>query len=87
MNAKQSCFQRYIYLFDSPAKKLVYRCLLFQVFAIKEGVSYRIRIDFMVQREIVHGLKYLQKTKRVGLTGTVASVTTHNVHATPSSAT
>lgn len=28
------------------------------VFTIKEGVQYRVRIDFLVQREIVHGLKY-----------------------------
>uniref|UniRef100_A0A1B6GY15 Rho GDP-dissociation inhibitor 3 n=1 Tax=Cuerna arida TaxID=1464854 RepID=A0A1B6GY15_9HEMI len=38
-----------------------------QVFIIKEGVSYRIRIDFIVQREIVHGLKYVQKTYRLGM--------------------
>lgn len=38
-----------------------------QVFIIKEGVSYRIRIDFIVQREIVHGLKYVQKTYRLGV--------------------
>ncbi|KAF4528014.1 hypothetical protein B566_EDAN002197 [Ephemera danica] len=36
-------------------------------FTIKEGVSYRIRIDFVVQREIVHGLKYVQKTFRLGV--------------------
>lgn len=38
-----------------------------QVFVIKEGVSYKIRIDFIVQREIVHGLKYVQKTYRMGV--------------------
>ncbi|XP_032665903.1 dynein assembly factor 5, axonemal isoform X2 [Odontomachus brunneus] len=38
-----------------------------QTFVIKEGVSYRIRIDFIVQREIVHGLKYIQKTYRLGV--------------------
>nr|BAN20451.1 rho guanine dissociation factor [Riptortus pedestris] len=38
-----------------------------QVFVIKEGISYRIRIDFIVQREIVHGLKYVQKTYRLGV--------------------
>ncbi|CAH2235134.1 rho GDP-dissociation inhibitor 1 [Pararge aegeria] len=38
-----------------------------QVFVIKEGVQYRIRIDFVVQREIVHGLKYVQKTYRMGV--------------------
>jgi len=31
-------------------------------FVLKEGVKFRIRIDFIVQREIVHGLKYVQKT-------------------------
>lgn len=34
------------------------------VFVIKEGIQYKIRIDFVVQREIVHGLKYVQKTYR-----------------------
>ncbi|KAJ2939240.1 hypothetical protein O0L34_g8553 [Tuta absoluta] len=38
-----------------------------QVFTIKEGVQYRIRIDFIVQRDIVHGLKYVQKTYRLGV--------------------
>nr|CAG4644343.1 EOG090X0EJY [Lepidurus arcticus] len=38
-----------------------------QTFTIKEGVSYRIRIDFHVQHEIVHGLKYVQKTYRSGI--------------------
>nr|ABR27883.1 Rho GDP-dissociation inhibitor [Triatoma infestans] len=38
-----------------------------QVFVIKEGISYKIRIDFIVQREIVHGLKYIQKTYRLGV--------------------
>lgn len=38
-----------------------------QTFTIKEGVQYKIRIDFIVQREIVHGLKYVQKTYRMGL--------------------
>ena len=33
-------------------------------FVIKEGVKFRIRLDFLVQREIVHGLKYVQKTYR-----------------------
>lgn len=40
-----------------------------QVFTIKEGVQYKIRIDFLVQREIVHGLKYVQKTSRLGVPG------------------
>lgn len=43
--------------------------LLYQVFTIKEGVQYRIRIDFIVQREIVHGLKYVQKTSRLAIPG------------------
>lgn len=40
-----------------------------QVFTIKEGVQYKIRIDFVVQREIVHGLKYVQKTYRMLVPG------------------
>lgn len=40
-----------------------------KVFIIKEGVTYKIRIDFFVQREIVHGLKYVQKTSRLGVPG------------------
>ncbi|KAJ8963664.1 hypothetical protein NQ314_005455, partial [Rhamnusium bicolor] len=40
-----------------------------ETFIIKEGVSYKIRIEFIVQREIVHGLKYVQKTSKLGVTG------------------
>ena len=36
-------------------------------FAIKEGIPYKIRIDFYCQREIVTGLKYVQKIYRHGL--------------------
>jgi len=36
-------------------------------FTIKEGISYNIRIDFHVQREIVTGLKYVQRTYRKGI--------------------
>jgi len=38
-----------------------------QKFKIKAGIPYKIRIDFIVQREIVHGLKYVQKTTRKGI--------------------
>jgi len=38
-----------------------------QVFIIKEGIQYRIRINFNVQREIVTGLKYVQKVYRKGI--------------------
>jgi len=38
-----------------------------KTFVIKEGVKFRIKIDFIVQREIVHGLKYVQKTFRAGI--------------------
>ena len=41
----------------------------FQTFVIKEGIQFRIRIDFLIQREIVTGLKYVQKTSRMGVTG------------------
>lgn len=37
---------------------------------MKEGVKYRVRIYFYVQREIVSGLKYMQKIHRAGLQGT-----------------
>lgn len=40
-----------------------------ETFVLKEGVSYRIRIEFIVQREIVHGLKYVQKTSKLGIPG------------------
>lgn len=42
-----------------------------ETFVIKEGVSYRIRIEFIVQREIVHGLKYVQQTYKVGIPGKI----------------
>jgi len=38
-----------------------------KVFVVKEGIHYRIRIDFYVQREIVTGLKYVQKVLRHGI--------------------
>jgi len=38
-----------------------------QTFIIKEGIQYKIRVEFYVQREIVHGLKYQQKTSRLGV--------------------
>lgn len=38
-----------------------------QSFSIKEGIQYKIRIEFFVQREIVHGMKYVQKTSRMGV--------------------
>ena len=36
---------------------------------IKEGVQYRIKIVFRVQREIVSGLRYFQATYRKGIRG------------------
>lgn len=47
-----------------------------ETFVIKEGVSYRIRIEFIVQREIVHGLKYVQQTYKMGIPGKCDSVKT-----------
>ena len=38
-----------------------------KTFVLKEGISYRIKIEFIVQREIVHGLKYVQKTYRLSV--------------------
>jgi len=37
------------------------------VLSIKEGCSYNIRIQYYVQREIVSGLKYSHKVKRLGV--------------------
>ncbi|XP_046740666.1 rho GDP-dissociation inhibitor 1 isoform X1 [Diprion similis] len=54
-----------------------------QSFVIKEGVSYKIRIDFIVQREIVHGLKYVQKTYRLGVPGVTVDRMTHMVGSYP----
>ncbi|XP_063592132.1 rho GDP-dissociation inhibitor 1-like [Penaeus indicus] len=36
-------------------------------FYFQEGISYRIRIEFHVQREIVTGLKYIQRSYRKGI--------------------
>lgn len=36
-------------------------------FTIKEGISYKMKIEFHVQREIVTGLKYVQRTYRKGI--------------------
>lgn len=48
-------------------------------FTLKEGIKLRIRIEFIVQREIVTGLKYIQKTKRLGVSDTL----THMVGSYP----
>lgn len=36
-------------------------------FVLKEGCQYRVKIYFYVQRDIVTGLKYVQKTMRKGI--------------------
>ena len=41
--------------------------LNFQKFTLKEGSKFKIRIEFFVQRDIVNGLKYVQKTSRMGI--------------------
>ncbi|KAM9313830.1 rho GDP-dissociation inhibitor 1-like isoform 1-T3 [Pholidichthys leucotaenia] len=38
-----------------------------QAFVLKEGVEYKIKISFKVNREIVSGLKYVQQTSRKGV--------------------
>ncbi|XP_076339484.1 rho GDP-dissociation inhibitor 1-like isoform X4 [Tachypleus tridentatus] len=35
-----------------------------RIFIVKEGIQYRIQINFYVQREIVTGLKYVQRIMR-----------------------
>ena len=42
---------------------------LLQTITIKEGIQYRLRIEFHVQRDIVTGLRYTQKTYRKGIQG------------------
>uniref|UniRef100_A0A3Q3VZV0 Rho GDP-dissociation inhibitor 1 n=1 Tax=Mola mola TaxID=94237 RepID=A0A3Q3VZV0_MOLML len=41
--------------------------LKMQAFVLKEGVEYKIKISFKVNREIVSGLKYVQQTYRKGM--------------------
>ena len=36
---------------------------------VKEGTSYRVKIEFRVQREIVAGLRYFQVSYRKGIRG------------------
>ena len=36
-------------------------------FTIKEGASFRIKVVFQVQHEVLSGLKYLQVVKRKGI--------------------
>uniref|UniRef100_A0A672K1D5 Rho GDP-dissociation inhibitor 1 n=1 Tax=Sinocyclocheilus grahami TaxID=75366 RepID=A0A672K1D5_SINGR len=38
-----------------------------QSFVLKEGVEYRIKISFKVNKDIVSGLKYVQQTYRKGV--------------------
>nr|XP_061791793.1 rho GDP-dissociation inhibitor 1-like isoform X2 [Nerophis lumbriciformis] len=38
-----------------------------EAFVLKEGVEYKIKISFKVNREIVSGLKYVQQTYRKGM--------------------
>ncbi|XP_048757816.1 rho GDP-dissociation inhibitor 1-like isoform X2 [Ostrea edulis] len=38
-----------------------------KVFTIKEGGKYRMKVSFYIQREIVSGLRYEQKTSRKGI--------------------
>ncbi|KAH7644442.1 rho GDP-dissociation inhibitor [Dermatophagoides farinae] len=42
-------------------------CVKKKVYTIKDGIEYRIKIDFYVQREIVTGLKFQQKIYRHGM--------------------
>ncbi|OQV13256.1 putative Rho GDP-dissociation inhibitor 1 [Hypsibius exemplaris] len=49
-------------------------------FTMKEGAQYRLRINFYVQREIVCGLKYVQKVQRMNIS---LDKTTHMVGSYP----
>ncbi|XP_052031123.1 rho GDP-dissociation inhibitor 2 [Apodemus sylvaticus] len=37
------------------------------VFVLKEGIEYRVKINFKVNKDIVSGLKYVQHTYRTGM--------------------
>jgi Rho GDP-dissociation inhibitor len=37
-------------------------------FTIKEGATFRMKVKYRVQHDIISGLKYLQVVKRLGIT-------------------
>lgn len=50
-----------------------------QKFTIQEGCKYRVRIDFYIQREIVSGLKYIQKVSKQSSAGLLSDKNTFMV--------
>ncbi|XP_062976238.1 rho GDP-dissociation inhibitor 1 isoform X3 [Elgaria multicarinata webbii] len=52
---------------DLKGKKGDLECFKKQSFVLKEGVEYQIKISFLVNKEIVSGLKYIQHTFRKGV--------------------
>jgi len=36
-------------------------------FTIKEGATFRMKVTFRVQKQILSGMKYIQVTKRLGV--------------------
>jgi len=66
---EETALKYYLTLNLSMISKWFFFSISAQKFVIKEGIQFRIRIDFIVQREIVTGLKYIQKTSRMGVTG------------------
>jgi len=42
-----------------------------QAVVLKEDVMFQVRLHFYVQREIVQGLKYIQRTYKTGIRGTL----------------
>ena len=51
-------------------------------FIVKEGCQYKVKIYFYVQRDIVQGLKYIQKTYRAGIKGQYINILTLNFYFT-----
>ena len=47
-----------------------------KTFAMKEGSPYQMQFEFIVQRDIVTGLKYIQGTYRKGIRGVLLATTT-----------
>ncbi|XP_060022807.1 rho GDP-dissociation inhibitor 2 isoform X4 [Lagenorhynchus albirostris] len=60
---------------DGPVVAGDLEALKKETFVLKEGVEYRVKINFKVNRDIVSGLKYVQHTYRTGVKGKVDKAT------------
>jgi Rho GDP-dissociation inhibitor len=46
-----------------------------ETLTIKEGITYRLKVAFRVQHEVISGLKYLHVVKKMGMKGMPLSST------------